>query len=71
MNNTDKQAKNYSRLFPSTLKKIQENKRLTKHDMAWEIGNIEPMNVISISWDYFKRDEIVSKFNQFFGTEIK
>ena len=65
------QAKNYSRLHPATLKKIQENKRLTKHDMAYQTGNVESLHVISISWDYFSREDIVKKFNQLFGTEIK
>jgi hypothetical protein len=65
------QAKNYKRLFPSTLKKIQEDKRLTKSDMGFQIGHVEPLHVAAISWDFFKREEIVSTFNQIFGTEIK
>jgi hypothetical protein len=65
------QEKNYKRITPNTLKMIQENKRLTKSDMAYQIGIIEPYSSISISWDFFKRDEIVSSFNQTFGTSIK
>jgi hypothetical protein len=65
------QAKNYKRLFPNVLKKIQEKRRLTKSEMAYQIGHIEPLNTVAISWDYFKREDIVSTFNQIFGTEIK
>jgi len=65
------QAKNYKRIFPYTLKRIQENKRLTKSDMAYQIGHIEPYHSASISYDYYLRDELVTIFNQMFGTEIK
>jgi len=65
------QAKNYKRLFPSTLKKIQDGKRLTKCDMGYQIGEVDPLHVMAISWDLFLRDEIVKTFNQIFGTEIK
>ena len=65
------QSKNYKRIFPSILKKIQDNKRLTKCDMAFQIGNVEPLHIVAISWDFFSRDVIVSTFNQIFGTEIK
>jgi len=65
------QAKNYKQLFPSTLQKIQGNKRLTKSDMAYQIGHIEALHIMAISWDYFSRDEIVTAFNQMFGTDIK
>jgi hypothetical protein len=65
------QAKNYKRLFPSTLKKIQENKRLTKCDMGYQIGNVKPLHPSSLHWDFFTREEIVSTFNRIFGTEIK
>ena len=65
------QAKNYKRLFPSNLKKIQDGKRLTKSDMGFQIGHVEPLHWASLYWDYSKRDEIVKMFNQMFGTEIK
>jgi hypothetical protein len=39
--------------------------------MAYQIGHIEPLNIVAISWNYFKRKEIVSTFNQMFGTKIK
>jgi len=65
------QAKNYKRLFPSILKQIEDNKRLTKCDMAYQIGHVEPLNVTAVSWDLLKREDIVLTFNQLFGTEIK
>jgi hypothetical protein len=65
------QTQNYKRLFPSILKRIQENKRLTKSEMGYQIGHVEPCHIVSISWDFFLREEIVSTFNQMFGTEIK
>jgi len=71
MNEKSIQEKNCKRLFPSILKKIQDNKRLTKSDMAYQIGHIEALHIVAISWDYFTREEIVSTFNQMFGTEIK
>ena len=65
------QAKYYKKLFPKILKKIQDGKRLTKSEMGFQIGHAVPLHVVSISWDYFKRDEIVSTFNKMFGTEIQ
>ena len=65
------QAKNYKRLFPIYLQKIESGKRLSKSDMAYQIGQFDPYNIVSLSWNYFKRDEIVSAFNKMFGTEIK
>ena len=70
-NSINQQANNYKRIFPRTLKKIENNKRLTKDDMAYEIGKIDEYNIVSISYEYFKRDEIVETFNKMFGTEIK
>jgi hypothetical protein len=64
------QSINYKHLYQSVLKKIQDKKRLTKFDMAYQIGKIEPYHSIAVSWDYFTRDEIAGKFNQMFGTEI-
>ncbi len=65
------QKKNAERLLPSTLEKMESNKRLTKHDMAYQIGKVEPYGSIAISWDYFTREEIVSSFNKIFGTAIE
>ena len=64
-------ANNYKRIFSRTLKKIENNKRLTKDDMAYEIGKIETYSIVSISYENFKRDEIVATFNKMFGTDIK
>jgi hypothetical protein len=64
------QTKNCKGLLPRFQNMILNDKRLTKSEMAYQIGNVEPYNVFSISWDYFTRDEIVSAFNQMFGTSI-
>ena len=65
------QDKNRKRLFPSNLKKIQDGKRLTKSDMGFQIGHVEPFHWASLYWDYYRREEIVKTFNRMFGTEIK
>ena len=65
------QEKNYKRIFPNVLKMIQDNKRLTKDEMAYQIGHIEVYHPVSIYWDTYKRDEIVIIFNKMFGTDIK
>jgi hypothetical protein len=65
------QKKNYGRLFPSNLKKIEGNKRLTKCDMGYQIGHVSSYHPASIYWDTYKRDEMVAVFNKLFGTEIK
>jgi hypothetical protein len=65
------QAKNCKRLFTSILKKVQNGKRLTKSEMAYQIGRIEPYHSVAVSWDFFSREEIVLTFNRFFGTEVK
>jgi hypothetical protein len=64
------QQKRFNKLFPATLKQIQENKRLTKSDMGFQIGHIDPYHVASIYWDTLKRDELVEMFNKMFGTGI-
>jgi hypothetical protein len=65
------QAKNCKRLFAGIIHKINTGKRLTKSEMAYQIGHIEPLNTVAISWDFFTRDEIVETFNKMFGTEIE
>ncbi|GHV48286.1 hypothetical protein FACS1894181_03610 [Bacteroidia bacterium] len=65
------QEKNRKRLFPSTLQKMQDGKRLTKSEMAYQIGHVESCHTVAVSWDFFRREEIVSTFNRIFGTEIK
>jgi hypothetical protein len=47
------QAKNYRRLVPSIQKKMQGNKRLTKGEMGYQIGLIEPYHAVAVSWDFF------------------
>jgi hypothetical protein len=49
------QEKNRKRFFPSTQQAIENGKRLTKSDMAYQIGHVEPLNIVAISWDSFKR----------------
>jgi hypothetical protein len=65
------QKKNFEKLFPDTLKRIEDGKRLTKSEMGYQIGHVEPCHIVAISWNYFTREEIVSTFNRIFGTEIK
>ena len=65
------QEKNCKRLFPSTLQKMQEGKRLTKSEMAYQIGHVKQCHIVVVSWDFFRREEIVATFNRIFGTEIK
>ena len=64
-------AKNFKTISPNLLKRIQDNKRLTKGEMAYQIRQIDPLHVISISSDAFLREDIVLTFNKLFGTEIK
>jgi hypothetical protein len=65
------QEENGKRLFPSIRQKMQQGKRLIKSEMAYQIGHIEPMHTVAISWDFFTREDIVSTFNRMFGTEIQ
>jgi hypothetical protein len=68
---TSVQKKNFDKLFPDTLKRIRENKRLTKSDMGYQIGHIEPYHPSSLYGDYYRREDVVKAFNELFGTEIK
>jgi hypothetical protein len=65
------QKKHFKQLFPHTLKQIQDNKRLTKSDMGYQIGHIDPHNGAALYWDILTRDDIVDVFNKLFGTDIK
>ncbi|MDR0575816.1 MAG: hypothetical protein LBG96_17645 [Tannerella sp.] len=65
------QKKNFGRLFPSTLKRIQDNKRLTKSEMGYQIGHVDPYHPVSLYWDYYRREDVLKAFNKLFGTEIK
>ena len=62
---------NHKRLSPAILNRIQNEKRLAKSELAYEIGKIEPYSAVSINYNHFKREEMVSKFNKLFGTEIE
>jgi hypothetical protein len=62
---------NFAKLRPSMLQKIQDNKRLTKSEMGYQIGHIKPYHPLSLYWDYYKRDEVAEAFNKLFGTSVK
>lgn len=64
------QKKNRKALSTSVLKRIEEKKRLTKDEMGYEIGKIDPYHAAALYWDYLKRDEIRDVFNRIFGTSI-
>jgi hypothetical protein len=65
------QKKNFDKPFPRILKRIRENKRLTKSEMGYQIGHAEPYHPASLYWDYYRREDVVKAFNGLFGTEIK
>ena len=51
--------------------KLEAGKRLTKDDLSWEIGRKQPTNILSLSPESFKREEIVRGFNKIFNMDIK
>ena len=65
------QGKNYKMLFPHILNKIQLNKTVHKHELAYQIGLIDPKHIMANCWDWIDRDDMVLVFNQMFGTSIK
>lgn len=65
-----KRSQRRDNLLASTKRKMEQGKRLTKEDMAYEIGRIEAYHPASLYWDTLKRDEIRRFFNDLFGTEI-
>jgi hypothetical protein len=65
------QKKNFDKLLPRILKRIRENKRLTKSEMGYQIGHAEPHHPASLYWDCYRREDVVKAFNELFGTEIK
>jgi hypothetical protein len=65
------QGKNYQRIFPFILGKIQKKQRLTVDDMSYQIGAIKPAHIMANMADCFSRDEILTVFNSMFGTDIK
>lgn len=66
-----KQEERRERWLPSTQKRMADNKRFTKEDMAYEIGRFDACHPAHIYWDKMKREEIVSAFNALFGTQIE
>ncbi len=65
-----KRSQRKDNLLASTKRKMEQGKRLTKEDMAYEIGRIEAYHPASLYWDTLKRDEIRHFFNDLFGMEI-
>lgn len=57
--------------FPDIQKRISLGKRLTKFDMAYQIGHFDATNAAHLYVDVFRRDEIVNVFNKIFNTNIK
>ncbi|MDR1120676.1 MAG: hypothetical protein LBM08_07130 [Dysgonamonadaceae bacterium] len=66
-----KRSQRRDNLLASTKRKMEQGKRLTKEDMAYEIGRIEAYHPASLYWDTLKRDEILRFFNNLFGTTIE
>ena len=65
------QAKNYKILSPYILEKIQNNRKLTGNEMTYYISLIKPRFGVMNDWYEFSLEEIISTFNQIFGTSIK
>lgn len=51
--------------------KISEGKRLTKCDMAWELGRIPQKMHYDLYKDMYKREEIRLTFNNTFNTNVQ
>lgn len=64
------QKKNCKALSAGVLKRMEDGKRLTKDEMGYQIGKIDPYHAATLYWDYLKRDEIRDAFNRIFGTSI-
>ena len=65
------QKKNYQRLSPLIMKKIQDNKKLHDNEMVSQISIIKPRFGVMDDWYVFSHEEIASTFNQIFGTAIE
>jgi hypothetical protein len=50
---------------------INQNGCSVCSEMAYQIGHIETFHIVSLCWNTFARNEVVSAFNKTFGTEIK
>jgi len=53
------------------LKRMQENKKLTKSELSYEIGRYKPLSAYHLYYDNIKRDDMVKYFNNLFNTKIK
>lgn len=53
-----------------TKQRYDNGKRFTKIDIAYEIGRHEPYHPASLYWDSLHRKELVTFFNDMFGTDI-
>jgi len=56
--------------LPGTKKRYEEGKRFTKLDIAYEIGRHEPYHPAFLYWDSLHRKELITYFNDMFGTDI-
>jgi len=65
------QAKNRKLLYPSITQMIQNNQRLSRCNMAYQISRVDSLHDVAIFWDFFSREEVVETFNQMFGTDIE
>jgi len=59
-----------NRWLPGTKMRYEQGKRFTKIDIGYEIGHHEPYHPASLYWDSLSRKELVSFFNEMFGTNI-
>lgn len=59
------------RWLPGTKMRYEEGKRFTKIDIGYEIGRHEPYHPAALYWDSLRREELVSFFNEIFGTDIR
>lgn len=50
---------------------LEKGKRLTKFDLSYEIGRNNVFSPLSISYEHFKREELVNEFNKIYNLSIK
>lgn len=58
------------RLSRGTLMKIAAGKRLTKAEMAYEIGKVDPYNPAHLYRNYLSHGDILRQFNKVFNTQV-
>lgn len=58
-------------LGKTATQKINEGKRMTKSELAYEIHFAEHYNAIGMYYNHFTRNEIVEEFNKLFNTDVK